>query len=164
MESLIMLNIKIISVGGLKEQYLRDAVAEYIRRLSSFCALEIIEIKESRLPDDPSARQISSAMEDEGKRILAAIPPRSYVAALCIEGKQFSSEELAAKISEISSLSGTLCFIIGGSNGLSEEIKNLASLKLSFSKLTFPHQLMRVILCEAIYRSFNILKGTKYHK
>ncbi len=159
-----MLTLKIISVGTLKEPYLRDAVAEYEKRLTAFCSPELIQIKESRLPADPSDTEIAAAVAEEGKRILAQIPPRAYVAALAIEGRQFSSEELAAKIDEISSLSGTLCFIIGGSYGLSDEVKNAAALKLSFSKLTFPHQLMRVILYEALYRSFNILKGTKYHK
>lgn len=159
-----MLTLKIISVGTLKEPYLRDAVAEYEKRLTAFSSPELIQIKESRLPGEPSAAEISAAITEEGKRILDVIPPRSYIIALCIEGRQFTSEELAVKINEISIQTSTICFIIGGSYGLSDEVKNTADLLLSFSKLTFPHQLMRVILCEAIYRSLNIIKGTKYHK
>lgn len=159
-----MLNIKIISVGTLKEPYLREAAAEYEKRLTAFCSPESIQIKECRLPDNPSELQINSAIKDEGKRILAAVSPRSYVVALCVEGKQLNSEELALKIDEAAQSSGTIIFIIGGSHGLSDEVKESASLKLSFSRLTFPHQLMRVMLSEALYRSFNIIKGTKYHK
>ncbi len=159
-----MLNIKIISVGTLKEPYLRQAAAEYEKRLKTFCSPEQIQIKGSPLPNAPSPPQVSSALSEEGKRILAAIPQRAYTIAMCVEGSSLSSEQLAEKIDQISSLSGTLCIIIGGSHGLSEEVKSAAALKLSFSSLTFPHQLMRVILLEALYRSFNIIKGTKYHK
>ena len=159
-----MLNVKIITVGNLKEAYLRDAVAEYKKRLSAFCVPEVVELKDTKLPDSPSLSQIKAGMEDEGKRILAAIPPRSTVVTLCVEGKQMTSEQLAEYIENASSLSGCLCFVIGGSHGLSDDVKNASSLRLSFSKLTFPHQLMRVILLEAVYRGFNIIKGTKYHK
>ena len=159
-----MLNIKFITVGTLKESYLREAVEEYMKRLSAFCRPELIQLKETRTPDNPSDAQIAAVIEDEGKRILAEIPPRAYVVPLCVEGKQLSSEELAEKIESISSEAGTICFIIGGSYGLSAAVKAAGNLKLSFSRLTFPHQLMRVILLEAVYRGFNIIKGTKYHK
>ena len=159
-----MLNVKIICVGSLKESYLKEAVAEYSKRLSGFCAPDVVELKEYRLPDSPSDAQIRAGIEDEGKRILAAIPPRAAVVALCVEGKQLSSEQLAEYIESVTATSGCLCFIIGGSHGLSDSVKSAAALKLSFSKLTFPHQLMRVILLEAVYRGFNIIKGTRYHK
>lgn len=159
-----MLNVKIITVGSLKEGYLREAVAEYTKRLGGFCTPEVVELKEYRLPDSPSESQIKQGIEDEGKRILAAIPPRATVVALCVEGKQLSSEQLAEYIDSAAAVSGCLCFVIGGSYGMSDAVKSVAALRLSFSKLTFPHQLMRVILLEAVYRGFNIIKGTKYHK
>ncbi len=159
-----MLNVKIITVGSLKEAYLKDAVGEYTKRLGAFCTPEVVELKEYRLPDAPSEAQIKQGIEDEGRRILAAIPPRANIVALCVEGKQLSSEQLAEYIDGAAATAGCLCFVIGGSYGLSEAVKSAAALRLSFSKLTFPHQLMRVILLEAVYRGFNIIKGTKYHK
>lgn len=159
-----MLNVKIITVGSLKESYLKDAVAEYTKRLGGFCSPEVVELKEYRLPDSPSEAQIKQGIEDEGRRILAAIPPRANLVALCVEGKQLSSEQLAEYIDGAAATSGCLCFVIGGSYGLSDAVKSAAALRLSFSKLTFPHQLMRVILLEAVYRGFNIIKGTRYHK
>ena len=159
-----MLNVKLISIGSLKEQYLKDAIAEYSKRLSAFCSFETVELKEYRLPDCPSEGDIERALRDEAERIKKSIPQKSYKIALCVEGRQYSSEELAKRIEDISQISGTLCFIIGSSHGLSEEIKNISDLRLSVSKLTFPHQLMRVMMLEVIYRALNILKGTKYHK
>lgn len=159
-----MLNVKIVVVGGLKESYLREAVAEYMKRLTAFCLPEIVELKEARLPDSPSASEISAALACEGRNILAACPARSVKVALCVEGKQLSSPALAQYIDSAAARSGCLCFIIGGSYGLADDVKRAADLRLSFSELTFPHQLMRVILLEAVYRGFNILKGTKYHK
>lgn len=159
-----MANIKFISVGTLKEDYLRDAVAEYIKRLSGFCRVEEVNIKESRLPQDPSDKEIERALEEEGKQILAATGNRAYKIAMCVEGKQFSSPALAEKIENAFSQSSEICFIIGSSHGLSSEVKAAADLKLSVSALTFPHQLMRVILAEAVYRCMTIIKGTKYHK
>lgn len=156
-----MLNVKIIAVGSLKEPYLKAAAAEYVKRLSSYCALSILEIQESRLPGNPSPAQIAAATEEEGRRILAAIPPRATAVALALEGNQLSSEEFAGFIE---GLTGPLCLIIGGSHGLSEELKRACSLRLSFSRLTFPHQITRVLLLEALYRGFNIIRGTKYHK
>ena len=159
-----MLSIKIIATGDLKEAYLRDAAAEYEKRLGGFCRFESIQLKEERLSDDPSDNEIKSALQKESEKILSLIPARAYVVAMCVEGKQLSSPELADKLEEISARTSDVCFIIGSSFGLSDTVKQRADLKLSVSKLTFPHQLMRVILLEAVYRAFNIQKGTKYHK
>ena len=159
-----MLNVKLISVGSLKESYLKDAIAEYSKRLSAFCSLEIIELKEYKLPDNPSEGEIAKALAEEAERIQKAIPQKAYKIAMCVEGKQFSSEELASKIEEITLTSGTICLVIGSSHGIDEALKASCDLKLSVSKLTFPHQLMRVMLLEIIYRAMNIIKGTKYHK
>ena len=159
-----MLNVKIYVTGTLKEQYYKDAIAEYRKRLNAYCKLDIIEYKEYKLPDEPSQKQIEQALLVEGQKILSDISPRAYKIAMCVEGKQCSSEELADKLEEISSRSSDICFIIGSSFGLADTVKQRADMRLSVSKLTFPHQLMRVILLEAVYRAFNIQKGTKYHK
>lgn len=159
-----MLNVKIICVGNLKENYLKEAAAEYIKRLSAFCRLEIAELKEHKLSDAPSDVEIDTALEEEADRILAAIPSRAAVVPLCVEGKQFSSEELAKKLDGFATTHGTVCLIIGSSHGLSPRVKARADLRLSVSELTFPHQLMRVLLLEVLYRCLNIQKGTKYHK
>ena len=159
-----MLTVKLIVLGTLKEKYWRDAVAEYEKRLGAFCRLQIVELKEERLSDDPSEGEIRQALEREATRILEQISPRAYPIALCVEGKQVSSEELARKLGEISEGASEICLVIGSSHGLSETVKRTCRMRLSVSELTFPHQLMRVILLEAVYRGFNILKGTKYHK
>ena len=159
-----MLNVKFITLGTLKEAYLRDAAAEYEKRLGGFCRFESIQLKEERLSDDPTDSEIKITLEKESEKILSLIPSRAYVVAMCVEGKQLSSPELADKLEEISSRTSDVCFIIGSSFGLSDKVKQRADLKLSVSKLTFPHQLMRVILLEAVYRALNIQKGTKYHK
>ena len=158
------MNIKFIVLGNIKEQYLRDAIAEYVKRLGAFAKTEICELKEYKLPENPSAGNIEAALEDEAQRILAAIPPRSYVMALAVEGKQMSSEAFAAHIERVTLTSSTFCLIIGSSHGLSDKIKRAADYKLSLSEMTFPHQLFRVMLLEQVYRAFNIIKGTKYHK
>ena len=159
-----MLGVRFITLGTLKEAYWRDAVAEYEKRLSGFCRVELIQLKEERLSEGPSDAEIRQALEREGERILAQIPPRAYRIALCVEGKQLSSEELAERLEQIGESHGEVCFIIGSSHGLSESVKQACGMRLSVSKLTFPHQLMRVILFETVYRSLNILKGTRYHK
>lgn len=159
-----MLNVRFVVVGSLKESYLREAVAEYTKRLGAFCSPEIVELKEARLPDAPSAAEISAALADEGRRILAACPARAVKVALCVEGRQLSSPELAEYIEAAAARASCLCFIVGGSYGLDDAVKRACETRLSFSRLTFPHQLMRVILLEATYRAFNIQKGTKYHK
>lgn len=159
-----MLNVKLITLGTLKEAYLRDAAAEYEKRLGAFCRFELVQLKEERLSDDPSESEIKNALSKESEKILALIPARAYVVAMCVEGKQLTSPELAEKLEEISSRTSDVCFIIGSSFGLSDTVKQRADLRLSVSKLTFPHQLMRVILLETVYRAFNIQKGTRYHK
>ena len=156
--------IRFITVGTLKEPYLRDAVAEYSKRLSGYCKVEEINIKESKLPDDPSDTEIATALNTEAKLILEALPSRAYGIALCVEGKQYSSPELAALLDGAAADHGEICFIIGSSHGLAESVKSACKLRLSFSKLTFPHQLMRVVLYEVVYRCATIIKGTKYHK
>ena len=159
-----MLNVKFITLGTLKEVYLRDAAAEYEKRLGAFCRFELVQLKEERLSDDPSDSEIKNALSKESEKILALIPARAYVVAMCVEGKQLSSPELADKLEEVSSRTSDICFIIGSSFGLADAVKQRSDLRLSVSKLTFPHQLMRVILLETVYRAFNIQKGTKYHK
>ena len=161
-----MLNVNIITVGKLKESYLREACAEYSKRLGAFCKLNITEIPESRLPDNPSEKEIEIALSGEGKAIeKLLLGNNSYNIAMCIEGKQLSSEKFAEKIEKISvEGKSTLNIVIGSSCGISEEIKRLADFKLSMSEMTFPHQLARVMVLEQLYRSFQILNGGKYHK
>ncbi len=159
-----MATIRFITIGTLKEDYLRAAVAEYEKRLGGFCRVETVNLKEARLPQDPSDKDIAKALSEEARSIFSAMPERSYKVALCVEGKQFSSEELALRLESAFATANEICFIIGSSHGLDDSVKNAADLKLSVSKLTFPHQLMRVILAESVYRCMSIIKGTKYHK
>ena len=159
-----MIQVTVITVGSLKEAYWRDAVAEYEKRLSSFAKVNLIQLKETKVGDDPSEGEIRAVLADEAKRILAAIPQRSYPIAMCVEGKQFSSEALAERLQSAIDGQGSLCLVIGSSHGLAPEVKEACQLRLSVSALTFPHQMMRVLLLEVLYRSFSILKGTKYHK
>ena len=159
-----MLNIKIIASGNLKEQYLKDAVGEYSKRIGGMCKFEIVQLKEAPLPQEPSQAQIDSALESEAKKIFAEIPDKAYKIAMCVEGKQLTSKKLADEIEKISLRTSELCFIIGSSYGLAPSIKNAADMKLSISELTFPHQLMRVILLEQIYRSCRIINHEPYHK
>ena len=159
-----MANISIITVGSLKEGYLREAVAEYKKRLSQYARVEEIELKEERINNEDNRAEIDSALTKEADKILAAIPKDAYKIALCVEGKQYSSEELASLIGEGCDKSGKIALVIGSSYGLSEKVKRECDVRLSFSKLTFPHQLMKVILFESLYRSFTILAGKRYHK
>lgn len=159
-----MLHIRLIALGNLKESYWRAALAEYEKRLATMAKLEIIELKEHRLPESPSPAEIEMALDREAQAILSVIPQRSYVVALCVEGAQLSSEELASKLSVIMQQSGHLTLIIGSSHGLADSVKKAAALRLSVSRLTFPHQMMRVLLLETVYRSLSILHGAKYHK
>ncbi len=160
-----MQRISVICVGNVKEEYLRKGLAEYAARLTPLCRFTVTEVAESRLPRDPSGGEIAAALKSEGERILAAVPDGSDVVALCVEGEQMSSEELAA-YTEKSALSGKngICFIIGGSFGLSPQVKKRADRLLSFGKMTFPHQLFRLMLTEQIYRAYMIRTGAKYHK
>ena len=159
-----MLRIKLITVGTLKESYLREAVREYEKRLGAYAKVEIVELKEGRVAENPSAAEISAVLEKEADAILSAIPPRAYTVALCVEGQQRSSEQLATLLEEAMSRSSDLCLVIGSSHGLSPRVKKAADFRLSVSALTFPHQLMRVLLLETVYRSLSILHGSKYHK
>ncbi len=159
------MNITIIALGKLKEKYLRDAVDEYSKRISAYGKLEIFELNPIRLSDNPSENEISTALSKEAEEIKKKIPNGSYVFSMCIEGKEKSSESFAKAIND-AALNGksNITFIIGSSYGLSPEIKNLSNFKLSFSPMTFPHQLMRVMLLEQIYRAFQINNNGKYHK
>ena len=161
-----MLNVNIITVGKLKEAYLRDACAEYAKRLGGFCKLTVTELPESKLPDDPSEKEIGIALSKEGKAIKDLLSENnSYNVVMCIEGKQMPSEKLAEMIGRVSvEGKSKINFVIGSSFGIAEEIKKLADLRLSMSEMTFPHQLARVMLMEQLYRSLQILNGGKYHK
>ena len=158
-----MQTVRIIAVGKLKEAWMREGIAEYSKRLESFCRFSVVELDEYRLPENPSPAQIQKGLEEEGKESLKRTGKAPF-AALCIEGKQMSSPELADWLSRLQQESGELAFVIGGSLGLSEEVKQRARIRLSVSKMTFPHQLFRVMLSEQIYRAFSILAGSKYHK
>lgn len=160
-----MIKVTVIAVGKLKEKYLRDACAEYLKRLGTYSKVNVVEVNEERCSDNPSGTEIENVKQKEGQRIIAKIPKGSFVVPMCIEGTQFSSEDFAKKI-EATAVAGDgdITFIIGGSFGLSDEVKSLGKLKLSFGKLTLPHQLMRVVLLEQIYRAFSILNNSKYHK
>ena len=158
------MNMALICMGRLKEKYWRDAAAEYEKRLGAYAKVEIIELKESRVPENPSETDISAALEKEADAVLAAVLPRSYKIALCVEGKQLSSEQLAQKLGTVMQNSGDLTLIIGSSHGLAPRVKSAADFRLSVSALTFPHQLRRVLLLETVYRSLSILHGGKYHK
>lgn len=159
-----MLTVRILCVGKCKEKYWREACAEYGKRLSAFCRFEIVEVDEERLPERPSQAQIENGLEQEGKRLLQKAGNSSMI-ALCIEGKEISSPQLAQYLEQVT-VNGvsSLTFVIGGSWGLWEEVKRKATLRLSMSPMTFPHQLARVMLCEQIYRAFQIIHSGKYHK
>lgn len=159
-----MINVTIIAVGKLKESYLRDGCSEYLKRLGSFAKTEIIEISEERCGDNPSQSEILKVIEKEGERIIQKIPKGASVITLCIEGKQYSSPDFSKLIENTSMENSRLCFIIGGSFGLSDEVKALSKSKLSFGKMTLPHQLARLVLLEQIYRGFSISNNSKYHK
>lgn len=159
------MNISIICVGKLKEKYWSDAVAEYSKRLKRYCSLDIIELKEARLPDKAGPAEELAVKVAEGEEILKKIKDNTYVITLEVKGKMLSSEKLADKIENLG-IDGVsnIAFVIGGSLGLSAEVSKRANFKLSFSEMTFPHQMMRVILLEQIYRSFKIIKNETYHK
>lgn len=160
-----MLNITVLCVGKLKEAYWRDACAEYEKRLGAFCRFSLYEVAEERLPDNPSSAQIAATIEAEGKRLLERLPKDCAVIPMCIEGKEMDSPALSARMQKMA-VEGTshIVFVIGGSWGLSDAVKNRASFRLSMSPMTFPHQLARVMLLEQIYRAFQISSGGKYHK
>ena len=159
------MKITLITVGKIKEKYLKDAIAEYSKRLSRYCKLEIIEVADEKTPDNPSETVEDGIRDKEGERILKYVKDDAYVVTLEIKGKLLTSEELAEKIDKLG-IQGTshIIFIIGGSIGLGKEVLKRSDYALSFSKMTFPHQLMRVILLEQIYRSYRIISHEPYHK
>ena len=159
------MKITLITVGKIKEKFYMDAIAEYSKRLSRYCKLDIVQVADEKTPDGASELQERQIKEKEGERILAQIKDGSYVIALAIEGEMLDSEGLAEKIERLGvGGQSQIVFIIGGSLGLSDAVMRRADYKLSFSKMTFPHQLMRVILLEQIYRSYRIVHGEPYHK
>lgn len=159
------MKITVITVGKIKEKYLKDAIAEYSKRLSKYCKLEIVEVADEKTPDNASETVENQIRAKEGERILKYVKDDAYVVTLEIQGRQVTSEELADKIDTLG-IQGTshITFIIGGSIGLGEEVLARSDYALSFSKMTFPHQLMRVILLEQIYRSYRIIHQEPYHK
>ncbi len=160
-----MLNIKFICVGKLRERFYIDAFNEYARRLSAYCKFECAELNETKLGDKPSDKEIEIALVRESADIEKAIPKDAYVIAMCVGAKQLKSEELAQKINSLAlSGRGKICFIIGGSFGMAESVKQRADMRLGMSEMTFPHHLARVMLTEQIYRSFKIIEGSRYHK
>ncbi len=159
-----MMTVTIVCVGKLKEKFFRDAISEYEKRLSRFCKLKIIELSDEKIPDNAKEAEEKLILEREGKRILSAIDKNTPIIAMCVEGKLFSSEELSEKIESLQMAGGRVAFVIGGSLGLSDEVKSCAISKISFGRITLPHQLMRVVLAEQIYRAFKIINNENYHK
>lgn len=161
-----MIKINIICVGKLKEKYWRDAIAEYAKRLSAFCRFEVVELAESKLPDDPSDKQKLAALESEAKAMQTYLDQKgAFNIAMCIEGKQLPSEQLSKRLDSCGTNGySVINFVIGSSFGISEAVKQRADMRLSMSEMTFPHQLARVMLTEQIYRAFQISANTKYHK
>lgn len=159
------MKIRIVSVGRIKEKFMQEGIKEYSKRLSRYCNLEIIEVDDEKAPENLSHKEMEQIKNKEGERILPRIPSNSYIISLEIQGKHLSSEEFSEKIESLM-IEGIndITFIIGGSLGLSKEVSQRSNFKLSFSKMTFPHQLMRVILLEQIYRGFRIMKCEPYHK
>ncbi|MGP4107925.1 23S rRNA (pseudouridine(1915)-N(3))-methyltransferase RlmH [Virgibacillus sp. L01] len=159
------MNIKIIAVGKLKEKYLKQGIDEYLKRLSTYAKVQIIEVADEKAPENMSDAEMIDVKQKEGERILANIKQDTHVITLEINGKMLSSEQLAAKMDELATYGKSkLAFVIGGSLGISDEVQKRSNLALSFSKMTFPHQVMRLILLEQIYRGFRINRGEPYHK
>jgi 23S rRNA (pseudouridine1915-N3)-methyltransferase len=160
-----MLQINILYVGNIKDKFFAQAVAEYEKRLTGLCKIKNIELKEEKPPDNPSDSEIALIIRKEGDRLMENLPKKGYKIALCVEGTQLSSEELAKKIESVAvSGDSEITFIIGGAFGMDERVKKAANYRLSISKMTFTHRMMRVILEEQIYRALNILSGGHYHK
>ncbi|WP_139906082.1 23S rRNA (pseudouridine(1915)-N(3))-methyltransferase RlmH [Clostridium thermarum] len=159
------MNISLITVGKVKERYLRDAIEEYAKRLSRYCRLEIIEVPDEKIPENASEKEEQIIKEKEGDLILKYIKDNMFVITMEIQGKQPSSEELAAQIKDLGVRGeSNLAFVIGGSLGLAKSVQQRSDYKMSFSRMTFPHQLFRVMLLEQIYRAFRIINGEPYHK
>ena len=159
------MNISIIAVGKLKEKYLKQGIDEYLKRLTAYAKVEIIEVPDEKAPEILSETEMEQVKQKEGERILAKISPDTHVIALAIEGKMKTSEELADGLDKLATYGKSkIAFVIGGSLGLSSDVMQRANESLSFSKMTFPHQLMRLVLVEQVYRAFRIIRGEPYHK
>lgn len=159
------MKITILCVGKVKEKFYRDAIEEFVKRLSRYCKLEIVEVSDEKTDEQASETEIRIVKEKEGERLLKSIKEDAYVITLCIDGKQLDSEELSEKIEKLGIQGAShIYFVIGGSLGLADEVIKRSNFKLSFSKMTFPHQLMRVILLEQIYRAYRIMNNEPYHK
>ncbi len=160
-----MFRITLLTVGKLKEKFYLAAVEEYQKRLKSYCEFSLVELPETRLPDDPSAAQIAAGLSKEAELIVQKLPKGAWFCVLTPEGTELSSERLAQKLEEVKlSGRGAACFLIGSSFGIAPEVKKQADFRLSFGPMTFPHHLMRVMALEQLYRAQTILAGTKYHK
>jgi 23S rRNA (pseudouridine1915-N3)-methyltransferase len=158
-------NISIVSVGKLKEKYLKLGIEEYVKRLSAYAKIDVVEVADEKAPEELSELEMKQVKQKEGERILAKINPDTYVIALAIQGKLQSSEELANTLDKLATYGKSkIAFVIGGSLGLSEEVLKRSNEQLSFSRMTFPHQLMKLILVEQIYRAFRINRNEPYHK
>ena len=158
------MKITVISVGKIKEKFFTDAIAEYKKRISRFATVDIIELKDEKIPENASQKEEALILEREGFAILSKIPKNSFKIAMCIEGYGLSSTEFSEKLDRIKAENSNITFIIGGSLGLCEKVKSICDMRLSFGKITLPHQLMRVVLLEQIYRAFKISAGETYHK
>ena len=160
-----MLSITVVAVGKIKEKVLTAALDEYAKRLSAYCRFQVVEVKDEKTPENPSVAEKNAVLDREAQRIMEKIPKGAKVITLCVEGKQMTSEKFA-ELMNSSTVSGVshLVFVIGGSMGLADKVKELSDIRLSFSEMTFPHMLMRVILAEQIYRGFTIINGKTYHK
>lgn len=159
------MQISIITVGKLKEKYLKEGIEEYSKRLSSYCKLQVFEVNDEKAPEELSATEMEQVKRKEGERILAQIKQDQYVIALAIDGSMWSSEKLSSELDRLATYGKSqVAFVIGGSLGLADTVLKRADAQLSFSKMTFPHQLMRLILVEQIYRAFRISRGEPYHK
>lgn len=160
-----MLSVTVVAVGKIKEKFYAAAIDEYSKRMSAYCRFEIIEVKDEKTPENPSVNEKNAVLDREAERIIQKIPKGAKVITLCVEGKQMSSEKFAELLTRCT-VEGTskLVFVIGGSMGLSDKVKALSDIRLSFSEMTFPHMLMRVILAEQLYRGFTIINGKTYHK
>ena len=160
-----MFNVNIICVGKIKETFYREAIEEYSKRLNSYCSLNIIELKDEKIPNNPSEKDNLIIKDKEGSNILSHIKKDTYVICLDLKGKQFTSEEFSQKINNISTnISSSITFIIGGSLGISQSVLKKANESISFSKMTFPHQLMRVLFVEQLFRAFKIINNETYHR
>lgn len=159
-----MLKITFITVGEMKEAYLRAAFAEYEKRMGRYCSFSEINIKEAPVHNEERAAEIAAALTDEGRRIIAAVPRGAFAVAATPDGREYSSPEFARFISDAAQSCGAVVFIVGSSHGLSDEVYSVCRARFSMSRLTFPHQLARVMLSEAVYRALSILNNSKYHK